>query len=915
MAANRALNFVGRVSERETLVRLLDDVRGGQSAVLVIRGEPGIGKTALLNYVAAQATDFRLAQLAGVEAETSLPFAAVHQLCGPMLERLDALPQPRRAALSVAFGLSSGPPPDRFLVALAVLGLLSGAADGRPLLVLVDDAHWLDAASAQVLGFVARRLPAQSVAVVFAVRAPGEERELAGLPGLRLGGLADVEAQALLASVIPARLDERVRDRIVAETRGNPRALLELPPGVRAAELAGGFALPEAFGLRGRIEHRDLRPVGALPEAAQRLVLLAAADPTGDATLLWRAARILGIDRAAAHAAVSEHVLEIGGRVRFSHPLVRAAVYAAATPADRQAVHGALAAATDAGPDPDRRAWHRAHATSAPDEAVALELIDHAGRAQRRGGIAAAAAFLERAVLFTADPAHRPDRALAAARAKFDSGDVAAAEALLADAAAGPLDQLGRGQTQRLRAQLAVHLGRGQDAPRLLLRAARQLAPVDADAAGQTHVDALLAAIHGGRCVPGTDVTDVAVAARSVPRWPEPLPAGQLLLLGLATRLTDGSAAAAPTLRSAVRAYRAEERRLDRLGPAYTIAAQELWDDEAWRELASSQVELARSTGALLLLRSALDDLAGVQTEAGELTAAARLLSEADGLGLGVTAELPLRVAARRGDETSALALYEHAITDARARGEGRAIAAADYHLAVLYNGLGRYEPALDAAHRAAAADDIGTSSWALSELAEAATRCGRADVARSAVDRLSERTTASGTPWALGCAARSRALVADGPSTEHLYRQSIECLAASRMAWYLARTRLSFGEWLRRAGRRKDAREQLRGAHDLFADMGAGGFAERSRRELLATGETVRTRRADARDELTTQERQIAGLARDGLSNPEIGSRLYLSPRTVEWHLRKVFTKLGIRSRRELSRTLPNSESELAPA
>jgi DNA-binding CsgD family transcriptional regulator len=915
MAAQRLPGLRGRTSEREALDRLLENVRGRQSAVLVVRGEAGIGKTALLRYAARQASGFRVAQIAGIESEMELPFAGLHQLCGPMLDRLGALPEPQRDALSVAFGLSSGEAPDRFLVALAALSLLAEVAEGRPLLCFVDDAQWLDAASAQVLGFVARRLLAESVAIVFAVREPSEERELAGLPELPLGGLDEEEARALLESVIPGRLDERVRDRIVAETRGNPLALLELPRTMTAAELAGGFALPDAGDLPGQIEDRYLRRVGALPETTQRLMLLAAADPVGDATLLWRAAQTLGIGRGAAEAATSEQLLEIGGRVRFRHPLVRSAVYRASLAADRQAVHGALAAATDAETDPDRRAWHRAHAATAPDEAVAGELIDCASGAQRRGGIAAAAAFLERAVVFTPDPAEQVWRALSAARAKFETGDFAAAESLLASAEAGPLDELGQAQVQRMRAQIAFDLRRGSDAPRLLLRAAQRLEPLDAELAHETHLEALVAAIYASCLAAGADVTDVAVAARSAPLGPEPLPARQLLLLGLATRLTDGYAAAAPTLSRAVRAYRAEERQLDRLCLAYNVAAMELWDDEAWLELASSQAELARATGTLLLLPYALDYLAGVHVQAGELSLAAVLLTEAEGLDPEVRAEFPLRLAAWRGQASTALALYEVMTRDARARGEGCAIAAAEYDLAVLYNGLGQYELALDAAQKATASDDIVTASWALYELAEAASRCGRPDVARHAADRLSERAIASGTPWAMGCELRSRALVEDGEAADNLYRQAIEWLAPSRMLWYLARARLSYGEWLRRQNRRVDAREQLRDAYDMFASMGAEGFADRARRELLATGESLRKRRDDTRDELTPQEGQIARLARDGRTNPEIGAQLFLSPRTVEWHLRKVFTKLGISSRKGLHDALPSREREATPA
>ncbi len=919
MAAQRLHAFRGRTSEREVLDRLLENVRQGQSGVLVIRGEAGVGKTSLLRYAARQASGFRVAQIAGIASEMELPYAGLHQLCVPMLGRIDALPEPQQGALSVAFGLSSGDAPDRFLVALAALSLLADVADERPLICLVDDAQWLDGVSGQVLGFVARRLLAESVAIVFAVREPSDEPALIGLPELPLGGLSEEDARAVLATVIPGRLDERVRDRIVAEKRGNPLALLELPRGVSAADLAGGFALPDAGDHPSHIEDHYVRRVGALPGATQRLLLLAAADPVGDATLLWRAAQTLGIERDAAAPAATEQLLEIGARVRFRHPLVRSAVYRAAAAADRRAAHGALAAATDSEADPDRRAWHRAHAATVADEEVASELIHGASRAERRGGIAAAAAFLERAAVLTPGLAERATRGLAAARAKHVAGDFAAAESLLATAEAGPLDELGRAQAQRLRAQIAFDLRRGSDAPPLLLRAAQRLERLDSELARETYLEALVSAVYAARLANGSDVAEVARAARSAPLGPEPIPARQLLLLGLATRLTDGYVAAAPTLSRALRAYRDEERQLDWLSVAYDLAAMDLWDDEAWFELASSQAELARATGTLTLLPFALDYLAGLHVQAGDMSVAGRLLAEAEGLDLGMRAEtlpyIPLRIAAWRGEASTVSALLEVMTRDARSRGEGCAITAAEYATALLHNGLGQYELALDAAQKATAADDIATSSWALYELVEAAARSGRLEVARAGVDLLSERTGASGTAWARGTEARTRALVEDGPAAEELHRQAIEWLGQCRMRAHLARARLSYGEWLRRENRRVDAREQLRAAHDVFASMGAEGFADRARRELLATGEKVRKRREDTRDELTPQEEHIARLAREGRTNPEIGAELYISPRTVEWHLRKVFAKLGISSRKGLHEALPSQEREPATA
>jgi DNA-binding CsgD family transcriptional regulator len=647
-------------------------------------------------------------------------------------------------------------------------------------------------------------------------------------------------------------------------------------------------------------------------------MLLAAADAVGDATLLWRAAAAAGVERGAAEPAAQAGLLEIGARVRFRHPLVRSAVYRAASPAQRRAAHGALASATDPVSDPDRRAWHRAHAATAPDDDVAQELLDSATRAQSRGGVAATAAFLDRAVTFTSDPGLRASRALAAARAKFEAADFLAAESLLAAADAGPLEELGRAELQRMRAQMAFDVRRGRDAPALLGAAAKRLEPLDPELARETYLEALIAAVYAGQLADRRDVAGVTRAAHGAPLTDGPRHARHELLRGLATRLTGGYVAAAPMLTEALSVYLTAERHLDWLCVAFNLAAMDLWDDEAWLELASSQARMARSTGTLILLPYALDYLAGFHVHAGDLSRASGLVAESASLRLGSRADtlpyMPLRLAAWRGQEPAAMALFDAMIRGAQARGEGCAITAAHYAMAILHNALGRYDEALDAAAKAVAADEIATSSWALYELAEAASRSGRMDVARDAADRLWERTGASGTAWAMGTGARTRALVEDGEAAESLHQEALTWLGETRMAAPLARARLTYGEWLRREGRRVDAREQLRAAHEVFVAMGANAFADRARRELLATGEKVRKRRDDARDELTPQEEQIARLAREGRTNPEIGAELYLSPRTVEWHLRKVFTKLGITSRKGLDEALASAEREAAP-
>jgi DNA-binding CsgD family transcriptional regulator len=909
MPPTPASGFLDRTSEREVLDRLLAGAREGHSAVLVIRGEAGIGKTELLRYTARQASGFRVAHVTGVEAEMELPFAGIHQLCVPLLDHLGALPPPQQEALNVALGLASGEAPDRFLVGLAVLGLLSAAAEDRPLLCLVEDVQWLDDASGLIVGFIARRLLAESVALVIAVREPNTAHDFDGLTELPLRGLGEDDARALLMRAVPGGLDERVRDRIVAETRGNPLALLDLPGSMSTAELAGGFELLSETELPRHLEDRYVQRAAELPEATQRLLLLAAVESMGDATLVWRAAEGLGIDRSALAPAEDAQLVEVGARVRFRHPLVRSAIYRAATLSDRRAAHQALAEVTDPEADPDRRAWHRARAAVGVDEAVAVELERSADRAQARGGAAAAAAFLAHATELTPDPAERGRRALAAAQAKFDAAASDAALELLATAELAPLDELQRARLERLRAEIAFTRTRGGDAPALLLHAARRLEPLDAGMSRETHLEAMAAAMFAGRLgSPG--VREVAEAAQAAPAAPQPPRGSDLLLDGLATRFTDGYAAGVPALRTAL------DRFLDveALAPSDVRwlwlacrLAQDLWDDELWEVLARRGLRVARETGALGVLPIAATYCASLHVHEGDFGAASLLIEEADAI-TDATDMAPLKyaslmLAAWRGNEAEAVELFKAGRLEATARGEGRGLGVLDCDTALLYNGLGRYAEALAAAQRACERDDAGVLERALVELIEAGVRNGATDEAAAALERLSGRTQASGTDWALGIEAGSRALLCDGEAAEPLYREAVERLARTRGAVHLARARLLYGEWLRRENRRVDAREQLRAAHEAFGEIGAEGFAERARRELVATGETARKRTEEARGVLTPQEAQIARLAKEGLSNPEIGAQLFISPRTVQYHLRKVFLKLDITSRNQLSR------------
>ena len=903
----------GRRQQCRALDGLLADVRAGRSRALVIRGEPGIGKTALLGYAAETAPDFRVARAEGAESEMELPFAALHQLCGPLLGRPDRLPGPQRDALGVAFGLRPGSAPDRFLVGLAVLGLLSEVAAERPLLGLIDDAQWLDQASAQVLAFAARRLDAEPVALLFGTRDPAGEGDLAGLPGLAVAGLADTDARALLASVIPGRLDERVRDRIIAESGGNPLALLELPHGVTAAELAGGFGLPSPLPVAGRIEQSFLWRIAPLPEVTQRLLLLAAAEPTGDPALLWRAADRLGIGVEAAAPAVADGLLAVGARVIFRHPLVRSAVYRAAPIAERRRAHGALAGATDPGADPDRRAWHRAQAAPGPDEDIAAELERSAGRAQARGGLAAAAAFLERAAALTPGPPARAARALAAAQAKYEAGMPDAAVKLLDSAEAGPLGELERARLERLQAQIAFTRLRGSDAPYLLLRAARRLGPLDAALARETYLEALWAAIRAGQSDDGPTVREVAEAALAAPPAADPPRPVDLLLDGLVTRSVQGHAAAVPTLERALGALLGEEGLTEiRWLWLGSHIAMDLWDDQTCRELGARHARLARQAGALTMLPIALSYLAAHHIFAGELATAASLLEEADVITAATgnvrMADFSLLLAAWRGQASSQ---FDAAVQDAAARGETLAMAGAEFAAAILHNGLGHYPAALAAAQRARDHDELGFGVWVLPELIEAAVRSGQAEAAAAGLRQLSERTSLSRSPWAHGIQVRCRALLTGGPAADDLYQEAISLIGPSQMTVQLARTHLLYGEWLRRENRRTEAREQLRIAHQMLAGMGAGGFAERAAGELLATGERVRRRTTDPPAQLTPRETQIGRLAGEGLSNPEIAAQLFMSPRTVEYHLHKIFTKLAVSSRSQLHRILADSRNQ----
>jgi DNA-binding CsgD family transcriptional regulator len=906
-----AVGLLGREPECARLDEVIVALRAGESGVLVLRGPPGVGKSALLEYAESSATDVRVFRVAGVESEVELQFAALHQLCSPLLDRRKTLPTPQRDALETVFGIRAGFPPDHFLVGLAVLGLLSDASEERPLLCVVDDAHWVDRASVRVLAFVARRLLAESVAVLFATRLPGPE--LRGLPELEVAGLPDAEAHTLLQSGTRARLDQHISDRIVAETHGNPLALLELPRGLSVTQMAGGLGLLDADTLPGRIERSFLSRVRELPSQTRLLMLVAAAEPVGDPALVWRAAERLGVPPSTVLGSGTDGLLTIDERVTFRHPLVRSAVYRAAEPQDRRAAHRALAEVIDSRDAADRRAWHLASASAGPDEAVAAELERSAGRAQARGGMAVAAAFLQRSAVLTTDSARRADRTLAAAEASLQAGELVEVHRMLSILDAAPLDGGQRGRAGVLRGHIAFASGGGRDAVMMLLDAARHLEPSNLRLARETYLTAWGMAVS----VADHDALSAvsrAVRALSPPADPVPL---DLLLDGFALLVTDGRAAAAATLR------RAAEVLVDipvvdvvRWGWVATGASAAIWDDEGMRAIYSRQVRVVREAGALRELPYHLGTLGYALSWAGDFEGAAAVIAEADIVAAASGNPMPpyaaLRLLSLRGREAETTELIAATLHGAAASGFGMAVTSAHWAAAVLYNGLARYPEAMRAARAAPQVAEPWLSTWLLPEFVEAATRAGERDLALGALERLVAATEPFSTDFAAGIEARTRALVADGPGADDLYREAVERLSRTRLRPELARAHLLYGEWLRRRRQRVEARAHLTAAHDLFVSIGMDAFAERARRELLATGATVRKRAtaASVGEELTHQERQIALLVRSGFSNPEVGSRLFLSPRTVEWHLRKIFTKLSVTSRRQLRDVLPAGSS-----
>jgi DNA-binding CsgD family transcriptional regulator len=924
MSASPLPVLVGRHRECAALDDLLAGLREGGSRVCVIRGEAGIGKSVLLEYVAVQASRVKVTRTRGIEADMELPYASLHQLCAPFLAEVDALPGPQRDALRVAFGVAAGDPPDRFLVGLAVLTLLTRASETRPVLVVVDDAQWLDQVSLQTLEFVARRLLAEAVAMVFAVRDPEGQAALVGLPTIGIGGLDAAAGGELLETAVGGQMEKRVRDRFVAEMHGNPLALLEFSRGRSAAELAYGLdASRPVFQetVSSRLERDFASRLGSLPAATRTLLLIAAAEPVGDPRLLVRAAASLDITPDAAPAKAAG-LIEFGESVRFRHPLVRSAVYHQAAPEERRAVHRALAAATEPALDPDRRAWHAAQAADGPDEEVAAGLEQAADRARQRGGIGAEAVLLERAVELTPDPQARGRRALEATEAHLSAASPDHATELATLAELCPLSPLDRARLTRLRAWILFARSRSDEAAPLFLDAAAQLAAAGSPLARETYLAAINATIFTGRVHGPTGARAAAIAARKSGAPPSGSKAADLLLDGVATLLADGYETGVPALLRALEPLAHEDLDSREATMRWLLLSQVAleafihyaWDLHAWDMLATRAVRLARDIGALGALPPALIYAGGVRIHTGDFAEADRMIDEADAIA-AATGHAPhqyarLVLAAWRGDEDAATGIIEDARARAAQSGEVGLLGTTGFVQGLLFNGLARYDKALEAARSGIEHDGFNFTGLSLVEHIEAATRCGELDQARASLARLVELTGAADSGWARGVTVRSRAMLTDGDEADGLYRSAIEEFGRDQVpvAVEEARTHLLYGEWLRRTRRRSPAREHLRKAHTMFDKMGATAFAERARRELVATGEHVRARKTGTASALTPQESQIAALAAGGMTNPKIGAELFISPHTVEWHLRKVYTKLGINSRRALPRALSNA-------
>jgi DNA-binding CsgD family transcriptional regulator len=922
-----AMHLIGRRIEVETIDRLLVDARGGAGGSLLLWGQAGIGKTALLEHAVVAATGFQVARIAGTESEMEMGFAGIHQLTLRFENRMTRLPPKQRHALRSVFGLDGGTRPDRFLVGLAVLTLLADVAKESPLLCLVDDADWLDRESLDVLAFVGRRLVAERIVLLFAARAaPTRSGPFVGLPALIVNGMTPDEVREWIAERIAGPVDGRVADSIISTTEGNPLGLLELTSELTPAQLAGAELLPDPLPIGGRVREMLLRRVQALPDDTQSMLLLAAANTSDDPQLLWRASRHRGLSVGAIAPAEADRLISLGSTVAFRHPLIRSAVYHGAPPGERRRAHEALAAASDAELYPDQRAFHLGAAATGPDQEVAEELSRSADRWRSRGSYASAGAFLWRAAELTPDPELRTSRMFSAVEAELNGGFVDRAQFLLNRTKARLAEPDGDPRALRLQGAIYYAQGRLAEAPALLLQAAQAMSHPGTELATETLLEAIQATIYGGRFAGDAAAAIGREASRLATDGPAPQATGDLLLQAFATVLTSGRVSAMPGLRAAVSAMLGDELRTDdriRLSMLGCLAASEAWDDMAQHTLASRWVAVARDHGALTALPVALNYLGWYEAMEGRSRAAEAHLQEGQEISMavgnpgvvGASGAGYLLHLVLRGREPEAREAAAAMTRDGVERNQGASLTHAASALTVLEVSLGRYSAALAHARQVYEEDLFYLGSLILPELIEAGVRAGDRAIASAALGRLRDRALAAGTPWALGLLARSEALLTDDGRAEPRYAAAIESLKTCRVASDLARAHLLYGEWLRRVGRRVDAREQLRRALELFSSMDFGAFAERARIELAATGEHARKRTPDTQDQLTPQETQIGRMVVEGARNQEIAAQLFISSSTVEYHLGKIFRKLGVSSRTQLARMLAAQGRTLEPA
>jgi hypothetical protein len=868
----RPVVFVGRSEESAAVERLLTAARDGAGGALVLRGEAGAGKTALLRRAEQAADGMRIVRVAGVRPETELSFAAVHQLLVPFLDSVRGLPGPQREALSSAFGLAAGPPPDQLLAGIGVMATMASVAEKQPVLCLIDDAQWLDRASADVLGFVARRLSADAIAILFAVRDHENDgvEALTGLPELRLAGLPDDAAHQLLMSVAGQPLDYSVGRQVVAGTAGNPLALTEVGHHLSAAERSGALPLPEPLHLGARLEALLYERVRSLPASARMLLLLAAAEPAAEPGLLWKSAELLGVSQEEGDIPGVTAVIRFDPDVCFLPPMMRSAVYHSAAAGERRRAHQALAAASEALLDPDRRAWHLAAAATGADERAARELASCAERARRRGNWARCAAFLDRAARLTPGPARRAERTLATAEARLNADDPGGAAALAEQAEAQLADPGARARARRLQGTARQVLGQPAEATAMLLEAALALQPLDPWLARDSLLHAFEAALTAGQLASGAGPAEVLQAARVVPGPCGAQPtAADLAFDGFAALEGRGQEAGVARLRQATalavrQSYHGEQ---PGFGFLAWSAARELLDDAALHAICTRGLARARARGPAAQMAFMLGLVGHSEVLAGRFTAAEAAVREAREVAAvtGAAAQHQARaselwVLAWRGHAAAARPLADASLRDFNDGGLGSMVDATRGALTVLELGLGNYQAALRQA-LSASADPLARAEL-VPELIEAAVRGGAAGTAASALPALAVRARGTGTDWAVGLMLRSRALLAADADAEELYRAAIEHLARTRIVPQLGRSHLLYGEWLRRRRRRREARSALRSAYEILEGVGAEAFAERARTELLATGEHVRRQNAVTRRELTPQELQIAGLA-----------------------------------------------------